>query len=64
MKKPFFGMSTITGPFGLLDIKRKEIKSILKSSNVEKVLQPWFKRLSKEKDFEIVKSEEIVKTTT
>jgi len=47
------------GPWPL-DKKRKEIKSILKSSNEEKVLQPWFKRLSKEKDFKIIKSEEIV----
>ena len=26
----------------------------------KKTLQPWFKRLSKEKDFKIIKSEEIV----
>ena len=47
------------GPWPL-DVKRKEIKSILKNSKEAKALQPWFKRLSEEKDFKIVKSEEIV----
>ena len=48
------------GPWPL-DKKRKELKSILKSNGGEKVLQPWFNRILRKKDIEIIKSEQITK---
>jgi len=47
-----------------LDPRRKEIKSILKNYGGEKVLQPWFNRLQKNKEFEIINIEEVTKDSS
>ena len=44
-----------------LDPRRKEIKSILKNYGGEKVFQPWFNRIQRNKEFEIIKTEEVKK---
>ena len=38
-----------------------DFKSILKNYGGEKVFQPWFKRIQRNKEFEIIKTEEVKK---